>query len=238
MFTDKNVVITGGGNGIGLATASKFSALNANVIVIDKDENASKNCLDKITVIKADVSEPGEVNDAFATIKQQLGGVDILIANAGISYRNRFLDITLEQWQKVMQTNLNGVFYCMQNAAKQMLSKEQGSIIVTASTNGITAHPYYADYNASKAALISLVKTVAVELAPNIRVNGVAPGYVLTQMQLNEYTPEMIAAINHQLPLKRHGQPEEIADLFVFLASDHAKYITGQVIVIDGGEIC
>ena len=136
----------------------------------------------------------------------------------------------------MLRTNLEGVFYTCQLAAKHMIEKKEGIILITASTNALKAHAFYADYNASKAALIALAKTMAVELSPYIRVNAVAPGYVLTDMQLREYTTEMLEQVNHQLPLKRHATPKEIANLFIYLASTADSYITGQVITIDGGE--
>ena len=111
-----------------------------------------------------------------------------------------------------------------------------GVILVTASTNALVGHPFYADYNASKAALLALVRTMALELAPHVRVNAVCPGYVLTPMQRAEYTPEMLAAVDRRLPVGRHADPDEIAALFAFLASDEATYITGAAIPIDGGE--
>jgi NAD(P)-dependent dehydrogenase (short-subunit alcohol dehydrogenase family) len=111
-----------------------------------------------------------------------------------------------------------------------------GVILVTASTNGIVGHPFYADYNASKAGVIALVRTMALELAPTIRVNAVCPGYVLTPMQEAEYSPEMLAATDAKIPLGRHARPEEIASLYAFLASDEGAYLTGAAIEIDGGE--
>lgn len=108
---------------------------------------------------------------------------------------------------------------------------------MTASTNGVVGHPYYADYNASKAGVNLLARTMALELAPTIRVNTICPGYVLTPMQLAEYTPAMLDKVNENIPLKRHALPEEVAGLFAFLASDEAAYITGQQIPIDGGEL-
>ena len=132
--------------------------------------------------------------------------------------------------------NLTGVFYVAQTAARHMMEHTGGVILNMASTNGIIGHPYYADYNATKAGVIELTKSMALELAPKVRVNAVAPGYVLTPMQRAEYSDEMLEAVNRKIPLRRHAQPEEIAALFAFLASDDAAYLTGQVYVIDGGE--
>jgi NAD(P)-dependent dehydrogenase (short-subunit alcohol dehydrogenase family) len=117
-----------------------------------------------------------------------------------------------------------------------MMQAGGGVILQTASTNGMVGHPFYADYNAAKAGVIELTKSMALELAPKIRVNAIAPGYVLTPMQRAEYTDEMLDQVNFKIPLRRHAQPEEIAALFAFLASDDGAYITGQVYAMDGGE--
>jgi NAD(P)-dependent dehydrogenase (short-subunit alcohol dehydrogenase family) len=164
------------------------------------------------------------------------GPVDVLVANAGISIRSSFRDISWEQWRRVMGINLDGVFLCAREAARRMIPRKEGVILMTASTNGTEGHPFYADYNASKAGVILLCKTMALELAPAIRVNAVCPGYVLTPMQKAEYTPEMLEATNQKIPMKRHAAPEEVAGLFAFLASSEAAYITGAEIPIDGGE--
>jgi NAD(P)-dependent dehydrogenase (short-subunit alcohol dehydrogenase family) len=188
--------------------------------------------------VEVDVSRPEQVERAYAAVDADLGGLDILIANAGISYRTPFLDITPQQWDRVLATNLGGVFHTAQQAARRMVANaDGGAILMTASTNGMTGHVYYADYNASKAGVILLARTMALELAPKVRVNAVCPGYVLTPMQQQEYTPEMITQVNHSIPLGRHATPEEIAGLFAFLASPEGAYITGQTIVIDGGEL-
>jgi meso-butanediol dehydrogenase/(S,S)-butanediol dehydrogenase/diacetyl reductase len=165
-----------------------------------------------------------------------LGGVDVLVANAGISERTPFLELGEAQWRRTLDVNLTGVFFCAQHAARRMVAADGGVILMTASTNGLTGHPFYADYNASKAGVILLAKTMALELAPTVRVNAVCPGYVLTPMQRAEYTDEMLAAVDASIPLGRHARPEEIAALFAYLASDDAAYATGGAISIDGGE--
>jgi len=165
-----------------------------------------------------------------------MDGVDVLINNAGISIRHKFLDITPEEWESVTSVNLTGVFYMAQTAARYMWECGSGVILQTASTNGITGYPYYADYNATKAAVIELTRSMALELAPKVRVCAVAPGYVLTPMQRAEYTDAMLEEVNQKIPLRRHAQPEEIAALFAYLASDDAAFATGHVYTLDGGE--
>jgi len=214
----KRVVVTGGTSGIGEATCRRFRDEGADVISIALDGE-----------IECDVADRDQVAAAF----ERVGDLDVLVANAGISIRAPFLEIREEDWRRVLDVNLTGVFHCAQEAARRM---DNGVILMTASTNGLTGHERYADYNASKAGVILLARTMARELAPRIRVNAVCPGYVLTPMQRAEYTDEMLAAVNDGIPLKRHAEPEEIAALFAFLASDDARYITGAVLAIDGGE--
>jgi len=136
-----------------------------------------------------------------------------------------------------MEVNLNGVFFVAQQAARRMLAGDGGVILNMGSTNGLMGYPYYADYNASKAGVIELTRSMALELAPTVRVNAVCPGWILTPMQEIEYTPEMRRLFADKVPLQRLGRPEDVAALFAFLASDDAAFITGQHFVIDGGEI-
>jgi meso-butanediol dehydrogenase / (S,S)-butanediol dehydrogenase / diacetyl reductase len=214
----KNVVVTGGTSGIGEATVRRFREEGARVVSIALDGE-----------IECDVADAEQVAAAF----ERVGDIDVLVANAGISIRAPFLEIREEDWRRVLDVNLTGVFHCAQQAARRM---DEGVILMTASTNGLAGHVHYADYNASKAGVILLARTMARELAPRIRVNAVCPGYVLTPMQRAEYTEEMLAAVNATIPLQRHAEPDEVAALFAFLASDDAAYITGAAITIDGGE--
>jgi meso-butanediol dehydrogenase/(S,S)-butanediol dehydrogenase/diacetyl reductase len=236
----KRVLITGGASGIGAATAARFLEEGSEVVVLDRDSAARERIHHQLPglagTVQADVSKLPEVEAAVADAAGMMGGLDVLINNAGISIRHNFLDITPEEWDRIVAVNLTGVFYMAQTAARHMMQHDGGVILQTASTNGIVGQPYYADYNATKAGVIELTKTIALELAPKIRVCAVAPGYVLTPMQRAEYSDEMLDQVNQKIPLRRHAKPEEIAALFAYLASDDAAYVTGQVFTIDGAE--
>jgi NAD(P)-dependent dehydrogenase (short-subunit alcohol dehydrogenase family) len=238
---NKRVLITGGAGGIGTATAARFLEEGSRVVVLDRDPEALARLASQLPALSgtvcADVSDPGDVARAFAEMADLAGGLDILINNAGISIRHGFLEITPEDWQAVLDVNLGGVFFVAQQAARRMLEGSGGVILNMGSTNGLMGYPYYADYNASKAGVIELTRTMALELGPKIRVNAVCPGFILTPMQAAEYTDQMQSAFAAKLPLNRLGRPEDVAALFAFLASDDAAFITGQCFVIDGGEL-
>jgi len=220
----KRVVVTGGSSGIGAATARRFRDEGAEVIVLARRPGPGG--------IACDVADRDQVQQAFELV----GDLDVLVNNAGVSVRNPALDISAGQWDEVVATNLSGAFWAAQAAGRLMLKARGGVILNTASTNALVGYRYYADYNATKAGLVALTKSLALEWAPRVRVNAVCPGYVLTPMQEAEYTPEMLAEVNGRIPLGRHATPEEIAGLFAYLASDEAAYFTGSVIVMDGGE--
>jgi NAD(P)-dependent dehydrogenase (short-subunit alcohol dehydrogenase family) len=232
------VLITGGAGGIGAATASRFLEEGSRVVALDRDSAGLKRLEGELPslsgTIEADVSDADDVARAFEELDGLLGGLDVLINNAGISIRHRFLDISPQEWRQVMAVNLDGVFFVAQQAARRMLS---GVILNMGSTNGLMGYPYYADYNASKAGVIELTRSMALELAPKVRVNAICPGFILTPMQEAEYTLEMRRAFEAKVPLGKLGRPEDVAALFAFLASDDAAFITGQTFVIDGGEI-
>ncbi len=166
----KRVVITGGASGIGAATAARFLEEESVVAILDRDPTACERIRAEQPGIAgtflADVTAHGQVQQAFAAIERDLGGFDVVINNAGISIRHSFLDITPNEWNRVLAVNLTGVFYVAQTAARYMMEHDGGIILNTASTNGIVGYPYYADYNASKAGVIELTRSMALELAP------------------------------------------------------------------------
>jgi NAD(P)-dependent dehydrogenase (short-subunit alcohol dehydrogenase family) len=237
----KKVLITGGARGIGAATAKRFLEEGAKVVVLDCDEEGLRRIEKSLPslsgTISADVSNAEALAHAFNKLDKLLGGLDVLINNAGISAQRPFIDITPEQWRRMIDVNLTGVFFVAQQAARRMLAGDGGVILNMGSTNGIMGYPLCSDYNASKAGVIELTRSMALELAPKVRVNAICPGFILTPMQEAEYTPEMMRDFASKVPLKRLGRPEEVAALFAFLASDDAAFITGHCFVIDGGEI-
>ena len=220
----KRVVITGGTSGIGAAAARRFRDEGCEVVILARRPGPD--------VISCDVGDRAQVDRAF----EQIGSLDVLVNNAGVSIRSPAVDIDADQWEQVIATNLTGAFWVAQAAARRMLLGSGGVILFTASTNALVGYRYYADYNATKAGLVALTRSLALEWAPKIRVNAVCPGYVLTPMQQAEYTPEMLEEVNRRIPLGRHATPEELAGLFAYLASDEAAYFTGTAIVMDGGE--
>lgn len=236
----RNVVVTGGASGIGQATARRFVEEGCAVCIFDSSAESRSRVSGELPqlagVIDADVSDLEQVRAAFAEAIGCMGSVDVLINNAGISIRHDFLEITPEEWDRVLDVNLKGVFYVAQTAARHMIEQGAGVILNTASTAGSTGYPHYADYSASKGGVIALTRAMALELAPVVRVNAISPGYVLTPMQRAEYSDAMLDAVNRKIPLGRHAKPEEIAALFAFLASEDSAFATGQVYVMDGAE--
>lgn len=234
----KKVLVTGGASGIGRATVRRFVEEGAQVAIFDRNKLAVDETVAEIpglaAAITVDVSDDAAVARAFRELDETFPRLDVLINNAGVSVRHEsFRSITPAQWRDVIDTNLNGVFYVASEAVRRI---DEGVIINMSSINGLAAFPHYADYNASKAAILALSRTMAVELAPKIRVLALCPGAVLTPMQRAEYTDEMLEEVNANIPLGRHADPSEIGGFLAYLASDDARFMTGQHYIVDGGE--
>ncbi len=247
-FKNKTVLVTGSTQGIGREIALKFGAEGANVIVNGIDtpsqrELAESACAEirdlggQAEYILCDVSKAEEAESLIRFGKEKFGGVDVIVNNAGITRDNLIMRMSEAEWDSVLSVNLKGAFLVIKAAAKMLMKQRDGVIINMASVSGVMGNAGQANYAASKAGLIGLTKSTAKELAHwNIRCNAIAPGFIQTAMtdQLKEEVRDAYLA---SVPLKRFGQVEDIANLAVFLASQKAKYITGQVINVDGGLV-
>ena len=231
----RTVLVSGASSGIGAATAERFACCGDHVVNLDirpPDTRAA----DRIQWINVDVADWDAVGEAVRRVQAERGRLDVVVANAGISVRHSVLELTESTARRIIDVNLLGVLALWRHAAEHMTRQGRGVLLATASVNGTRGYPYYADYNATKAGVASLCQTFALELSPRVRTACVTPGAVLTPMQRAEYTDAMLAEVNERIPARRHASPEEIAEVFYFLASAEAAFITGQEFVIDGGE--
>lgn len=240
---DKAALITGGGRGIGAATAFLFAEEGARVGIVDiRDEGLKEVAAQakqkgfEFKTFGGDVSKKEQIERVMEEFIQGFGRIDVLVNNAGIAISRPFLEKSVEDWVKTLDVNLIGVFLCSQSAARYMLEQRSGKIINISSIRGIDhcGREGIMDYSASKAAVINLTKTMAKELAPYINVNTVAPGHTATEM--TKSLPEEIKRnMIEGSYLKRMAEPEDIAKAILFLASNDADFITGQVLLVDGG---
>jgi len=228
---ERVVLVTGGARNIGSAIAARFASDGAQVVVADAEEPTAADA--RIRYEIADVSVAGEVERLFATIRSEYGYIDVLVNNAGIWFRRTFADITIEEWDRVIAVNLRSVFLCSKAALPLMRSGGGATIINIGSQAGQTlTRGQGAHYHASKAAIAHLTKVLAFELGPEgIRVNSVAPGVVLPDSSM--LPPEVL----YQIPMRRAGLPEDIAEACYFLASPQASYIAGQTLLVNGGAV-
>lgn len=243
---NKVVLISGGAKGIGKAIALELgkqgydiainyltSELEAHALKDNIIENYGVRCL----AIQADVSRENDVDEMVSLIESKLGGVDILINNAAIDLSNLFHLKNADEFRKTLDVNVVGAFNCSKRVYRHMLDQEYGRIINISSTNGInTYYPMCIDYDASKAALISLTHNLAFEFAPYIHVNCIAPGFIGTENELDGYDEEFLKEEVEKIMVNRYGDPKEVAYLVKFLISDEADFINNSVIRIDGGQ--
>lgn len=239
----KVAVITGGGSGLGFAMTKKFVEENIHTIIIGRDEKkltAAKNELgDNCYTMVGDITDLKSIPGLIDAIIQQFGHIDILVNNAGINMKKDFTEVTDEEFQQVLTTNLCSVFAISREVSKHMLTKGKGSIINISSMAAQYGIPLVVAYSASKTAIEGMTRAMAVELSPKgIRVNAIAPGFIVTAMTdaaLNA-DPERKAKVFGRTPMGHMGQPSDIAETAFFLAGDAAKYITGVVLPVDGGN--
>ncbi len=244
MNNKKTALVTGGAKGIGSAICRTLAKDGYKIAInYNSSQNEAvdlKNELSAITeveIFKADVSDSKQVKEMFSEIEKVFGGVDVLVNNAGIAGQMLFTDITDEMWQKMINVNLSGAFYCCREALKFMINKKSGKIINIASMWGETGASMEVHYSASKAGLIGLTKALAKEVGlSGVTVNAVSPGVIMTDM-MNSFSEADIAVLKDETPLNSLGTAENVADAVSFLASEKADFITGQVISVNGGFV-
>ncbi len=244
-FDQKCALVTGAGSGIGRAVCVALAREGADVAVADVSGQTAEATSQEVrkagrkaVALLMDVTEPESVQAAFRVAASQLGRIDILVNSAGVREIVPFLELPFAEWQRVIATNLTGTFLCSQVFAKHLVSQGRGGKIVNmTSVAGVMAVPNRAAYVSSKHAIVGLTKELAMELGDkNIQVNAVAPGVVETAMTSSYFAnPALVASLKKVHPAGRWGQPEEIAALILFLASDQAGFITGTTVLIDGG---
>jgi NAD(P)-dependent dehydrogenase (short-subunit alcohol dehydrogenase family) len=228
----RRVVVTGASSGIGASIASAFAASGARVAGISLDGRAPVDGI----FVAGDTGDVEAVDGLARRVEDAWGGIDVWVNNAARLFLKPLVETSDEEWHGLLRANLHGYFYGCRAAARAMLAGRGGKIVNVSSAARILAVPGFTAYTAAKGAVEALTKTLALELAPQaITVNAVAPGAIDTPMNRNSYTAEVRHTYHERIPLGRIGTPEEVADVVLFLASDAARYVTGQELVVDGG---
>jgi 3-oxoacyl-[acyl-carrier protein] reductase len=240
-LTGRTALVTGSTRGIGRAIAEILTGAGARVAVVGRDQakaaEAAATLGNGAQGFACDVGDPASIVALIEGVEKAFGQIDILVNNAGLTRDNILFRIKDEDWDTVLDANLRGAFVAIRAASRGMIKRRWGRIINIASVVGITGNKGQANYAASKAGLIGLTKSVAKELGSrNVLVNAVAPGFIETDMTA-AMTPEARASLSGQIPLERLGSPQDVAGVVAFLASEHAAYITGQTLVVDGGMV-
>jgi 3-oxoacyl-[acyl-carrier protein] reductase len=240
-LSGRTALVTGSTRGIGRGIADMLAGAGARVAVVGRDPGKAAEAAEAVgggaQGFAADVGEPASVAALVADVEASFGQIDILVNNAGLTRDNILFRIKDDDWDTVIDANLRGAFLAIRAASRGMMKRRWGRIINIASIVGLTGNKGQANYAASKAGLIGLTKSVAKELASrNVLVNAIAPGFIATDMTA-AMTPEAQAALSGHIPLERLGTAQDIAGAVAFLASDYASYITGQVLVVDGGMV-
>ena len=238
----RGVLVTGGAQGIGRAVAARYAAAGAGVVILDLDERQAQATAaelgDRVLARGGDVVRRDDVHAAVDECVRAFGRIDVLVAVAGIADVRPLLDVSDDDWSRVLDVNLTGVFRCTQEAGRAMAAAGGGSIVVVASTNAFWVEQNLAAYNTSKGGVVAFVRSAALDLAPHgIRVNAVAPGVVRTR--ISDWViddPVLGPQYLDKIPLRRYGEVDDVAAAVGFLASPEAAYITGQTLVLDGGQ--
>jgi 3-oxoacyl-[acyl-carrier protein] reductase len=244
-FTGKHALITGGGRGIGFEIARHFGQQGARITIFDNAEDLLDDAAVKLKAQDCEVHpylvEVSRQSDVLEAVDaaEEIAPIDILINNAGIAFETPFLQIAAAEWKKIIDVNLTGIFFVAQAVCRKMVPRKKGVVVNMSSKNGLAGEFGYAHYDASKGGIIALTRTMALELAhAGIRVNAVCPGYLVTPMSAEIDPPQFVENfVERYIPLNRYGKVEDVAPMFLFLAGDAASFITGQVFVIDGGQL-
>ena len=245
-LTGRGVLVSGGSSGIGFAAARRFLEEGSRVFVAGLDADEVRGAVDGLRSVGVadggafDVTAETEVERLVADALAALDGIDVLVNNAGIAFMRPFLELETDRWDRMLDVNLRGQFLVAQRVARAMVTRGRGGAIVNmASTNAFEGEAGYAHYDASKGGVAMLTRTMAIELAPHgIRVNALCPGKIATPLQDGAEHPDYVERfLRERVPLARSGTPEEVAAAYAFLASDDASYITGTLLVVDGGQL-